>query len=192
MKNARILAAASTMMVGLMTACGTSTPSASPVPPEKNCAEVTKPSDPHNLIGTQWPWMSACSALDDVTPGVDPQRADDIVFDARQRVEAAKRGISMMSSAGNKLNDPEALGKYRSYIENLRGRLAFDLVDSRLALEGTPPAGFHLDYSKHPNPKSCADAWDVQRCTATGGKDKGSPPWYLTHSASPGLTGEGR
>lgn len=39
---------------------------------------------------------------------------------------------------------------------------------------------------------SCVDAWDFQRCIASSGKDMGAPPWYLTHSASPGLTGGGR
>ncbi|SIE96586.1 hypothetical protein [Mycobacteroides abscessus] len=48
-------------------------------------------------------------------------------------------------------------------------------------------------YQDHPNPLSCSDAWDFDKCRATHGADKGAPPWYLTHSASPGLTeGQGR
>lgn len=39
---------------------------------------------------------------------------------------------------------------------------------------------------------SCVDAWDFQRCIGSGGKEMGQPPAYLTHSASPGLTGGGR
>lgn len=196
MKHNRILAAAASAaaLVGL-TACGsTSTPSAAPIPPDKDCTEVSKPADPHNLIGREWPWMSACGLMSDVTPGVDSQRAAEIVFDARQHVEAAKRNISVLATAGNKEADPDAQAKYRSYIENLRGNLTNDLMDSRLALGGTPPAGFRLDYTKHHDPsKTCADAWDFKACVATGGADKGQPPSYLTHSASPGLTeGQGR
>lgn len=191
MKKNLMLAAASAAVVGL-TACGGSTPSASPVPPDKDCTELAKPNDPHNLIGREWPWP-ACNALSDVTPGVDPQRAEDIVFDARQRVAAAKRNISVLATVGNRETDPVAQAQFHGRIESVRGRLADDLMNSRLALQGTPPEGFSLDYSKHPNPLSCADAWDFDNCIATGGKDKGSPPWYLqTHSASPAWTGEGR
>lgn len=196
MKHNRILAAAaSTLAVGLLSACGhTSTPSAQSIPPDKNCTEVVRPADPHNLIGREWPWMSACSALSDVQPGVDKNRAEAIVFDARQHVVGAKMAISEMATDGNKEADPDAQAKYRSYIENLRGNLANDLMDSRLALGGTPPAGFRLDYTKHHDPsKTCSDAWDFKACVATGGADKGQPPSYLTHSASPGLTeGQGR
>lgn len=197
MKN-RILAAtvASTMVVGLLSACGsTSTPTARPIPPDKDCTEVAKPTDPHNLIGREWPWMSACGVMSDVTPGVDSQRAAEIVFDARQHVEAAKRNISVLATAGNKEADPDAQAKYRSYIENLRGNLADDLMRSRMALEGHAPEGFSLDYTKHHDPsKTCADAWDSRQCIATHGADKGQPPpWYpQTPSASPGLTGAGR
>ncbi|SKO98094.1 hypothetical protein [Mycobacteroides abscessus] len=191
MKNARILAlASSAAVVGLMTACGTSTPSASPVPADKNCTELARPADPHNLIGREWPWP-ACSALDDVTPGVDPQRAEAIVFDARQRVAAAKRNIAVRATVGNKETDPDALTEFHGRIENVRGRLADDLMASRLALQGTPPAGFSLDYRNSPNPLSCADAWDFEKCIETGGRDKGVFP-YETHTASPGMTGEGR
>lgn len=188
-KKNLILAAASAAVVGL-TACGTSTPSASPIPADSNCTELAKPADPHGLIGNEWPWP-ACSALSDVTPGVDQARAAEIVFDARQHVAAAKRNISVLATVGNKETDPEALTEFHGRIESVRGRLADDLMNSRLALQGTPPDGFSLDYSKTSNPKSCADAWDFQRCIATGGRDKGTFP-YETHTASPGLTGTGR
>lgn len=36
---------------------------------------------------------------------------------------------------------------------------------------------------------SCADAWNFDKCVATGGKDMGAPPWYLIHSASPAWAG---
>lgn len=197
MKHNRIaVAAASAALVGLMTACGhTSTPVAQPIPPDTDCTEVARPADPNGLIGREWPWP-ACNALSDVTPGVDSQRAAEIVFDARQRVVAARMAISLLSTMGNKETSEDAHAKFRFYIENLRGNLADDLMHSRMALEGTPPAGFHLDYTKHHDPsKTCADAWDVRKCTATQGADKGQPPpWYpQTPSASPGLTeGQGR
>lgn len=197
MKKNVILAAvaASTLAVGLA-ACGhASEPSASPVPPDKDCTEVARPADPNDLIGREWPWMSACSALYDVQPGVDKERADSIVFDARQRVAETKYHISLLATMGNKESNPEAQAKFRSYIQDARGRLADDLMDSRLALQGTPPDGFSLGYTKHHDPsKTCADAWDVAKCIATHGADKGQPPpWYpQTPSASPGLTGAGR
>lgn len=187
-----IIAATSAALVAVgLTACGsTSTPVAQPIPPDKGCMEVARPDDPHNLIGNEWPWP-ACSALSDVTPGVDKDRAQEIVFDARQHVLAARMAISLLSTMGNKENGEDAQDRFRFYIENLRGRLADDLMRSQMALEGHAPEGFSLDYRNSPNPLSCADAWDLAKCTATGGKDKGSPPWYLTHSASPGLA-EGR
>lgn len=193
MKKNVILAAvaASTLAVGLA-ACGShSTPAAQPVPPDRNCTELAKPADPHGLIGNEWPWP-ACSALSDVIPGVDQARAEAIVFDARQHVAAAKRNISLLATVGNKETDPEALTQFHDRIENVRGRLADDLMASSLALKGTPPQGFSLAYRNGPNPLSCSDAWDFDKCISTGGKDKGTFP-YETHSASPGLTGgEGR
>ncbi|KRQ26390.1 hypothetical protein AOT83_19200 [Mycobacteroides sp. H001] len=96
---------------------------------------------------------------------MDQQRAEAVVFDARQHVVAAKMAISMMATTGNKDSSPDAQAKYHSYIQDARGRLAGALVDSTLALKGTPPEGFSLDYVR-------------------GG---------TIHSASPGLTeGQGR
>ncbi|MBN7561424.1 hypothetical protein [Mycobacteroides abscessus] len=161
MKKNVILAAvaASTVAVGL-SACGhTSSPGAQPVPPDSNCAEVARPADPHGLIGREWPWMSACDVMSDVTPGVDQARADSIVYDARARVVAAKMQISMMATDGNKLTDPLAQQPYRAKIEDIRGRLASDLVDSSLALKGTPPAGFELGYVRGNDIHSASPAW---------------------------------
>lgn len=191
-KNLILAAASAALTVGLA-ACGhASTPEAQPIPADKNCAEVARPADPHGLIGNDWPWMSACGVMSDVQPGVDKERADSIVFDARQRVVAAKMAISVLSTMGNKETDPDALTEFHGRIENVRGRLADDLMASRLALQGTPPAGFSLDYSKTHDPsKTCADAWDVAKCIATHGADKGAFP-YEMHTASPGMTGEGR
>ncbi|MBN7493068.1 hypothetical protein I3U56_21675 [Mycobacteroides abscessus subsp. abscessus] len=194
MKKSTILAAvaaSAALTVGLAACGNTSTPSASPVAPDKDCTELARPADPHNLIGREWPWP-ACSALDDVQPGVNQERAEAVVFDARQRVAAAKRNIAVLATVGNRENDPDALTEFHGRIENVRGRLADDLMASRLALQGTPPAGFSLDYSKTHDPsKTCADAWDVAKCIATHGADKGAFP-YEMHTASPGMTGEGR
>lgn len=194
MANIRILAATAASMAAVgLAACGSpSAPVAQPVPADKDCTERARPADPHNLIGREWPWP-ACSALDDVQPGVNQERAEAVVFDARQRVAAAKRNIAVLATVGNRENDPEALTEFHGRIENVRGRLADDLMASRLALQGTPPQGFELDYTKHHDPsKTCSDAWDVPRCTETHGADKGEPPPYLTHTASPAWTGTGR
>ncbi|MBV6362762.1 hypothetical protein HZD78_22715 [Mycobacteroides chelonae] len=183
MKHTRILAAvaASAAVVGL-SACGNDTPAAQPIPPDSNCAEVSKPVDPQNLIGNDWPWMSACDVLSDVAPAVDQARADSIVFDARQHVDEAKRHISILSTMGNKESDPEVQADYRHRIEVVRGHLAEALMDSSLALRGTPPAGFALGYTKNwDESKTCSGAMDFDKCISE-----------RPHSASPGLTGGGR
>lgn len=79
-------------------------------------------------------------------------------------------------------------------------RILAALAAITVGLLGAPLAG--ADPTPSPTPGgyspvripgfSCVDAWDFQRCIRSGGKDMGAPPWYLTHSASPGLTGGGR
>lgn len=170
MKNIRILAAitASTMaMVGL-SACGSpSTPEAQPIPPDKNCVEVAKPTDPHGIIPSDgWPFP-ACSALSDVQPGVDQARAAAVVYDARQRVAAAKREISLLAAQGSQLADIETnsdatVADYRVRIEDVRGRIAADLVNSTLALKGTPPEGFSLGYVRGEDVHSASPIWTGQ------------------------------
>ncbi|WP_100467618.1 hypothetical protein [Mycobacteroides abscessus] len=183
MKKNLIVAAmaASALTVGL-SACGSSSaPAAQPIGADKDCTELAKPNDPRNLIGHEWPWP-ACSALSDVKPQVDQQRAEAIVFDARQRVVAAKRNISVLATVGNKETDPEALTGFHDRIENVRGQLADDLMASHAALEGHAPEGFSLAYTRHSDEgKTCADAMDFQACASE-----------RPHSASPGLTGGGR
>lgn len=181
MKKNLIVAASATLALSVgLAACGTSTPAAQPIPPDKNCVEIAKPSDPHGLIGREWPWP-ACSALSDVTPGVDESRAAAIVYDARQRVVAAKRNISVLATVGNKEADPETLTEFHDRIEDVRGRLADDLMASRAALEGHAPERFSLAYTRHSDEdKTCADALDFQACVSE-----------RPHSASPGVT-EGR
>lgn len=183
MKKNRILAAlaASALSVGLA-ACGShSAPTASLIGADKDCTELARPADPHGLIGREWPWP-ACSALSDVTPGVDESRAAAIVYDARARVVAAKRNISVLAVVGNKETDTEALTEFHSRIEDVRGQLADDLMASRAALEGHAPEGFSLAYTKHSDEgKTCSDALDFQVCVSE-----------RPHSASPGLAGGGR
>lgn len=180
-KNIIAATAASLVAVGLA-ACGhDSAPEAQPIGADKDCTELAKPADPKGLIGREWPWP-ACDALSDVTPGVGQQRAAEIVYDARQRVVAAKRNIAILTVVGNKETDPEALAEFHSRIENVRGQLADDLMASHAALEGHAPEGFTLAYSKHSNEgKTCSDALDFQACVSDA----------RVHSASPGLT-EGR
>lgn len=166
MKNARILAliTVSAATVGL-SACGSpSTPEAQPVPPDKNCTELAKPADPHGIIPSDgWPWP-ACDALSDVQPGVDQARAAEIVYDARARVAAAKRSISLLAAQGNQLasietNSDATVADYRGRIEDVRGRLADDLMVSSLALKGTPPQGFSLAYVRGETVHSASPAW---------------------------------
>lgn len=72
--------------------------------------------------------------------------------------------------------------------------LTVGLLAAPLAGADPTPSPTPGGYQDHPNPLSCSDAWDFDKCRATGGADKGSPPWYLQGaSASPGLTeGQGR
>lgn len=164
MKN-RILAAvaASALTVGL-SACGHTEHAAQPIPADSNCVEVAKPSDPHGLVPSDgWPWP-ACDALSDVQPRVDQQRAEAVVYDARARVSAAKREISLLASQGNQLADIETnsdatVADYRGRISDTRGRIAQDLMNSRLALQGTPPQGFALAYVKGETVHSASPIW---------------------------------
>lgn len=167
--NARILAtvAASAAVVGLMSACGHTEHAAQPIPADSNCVEVAKPTDPHGIIPSDgWPFP-ACSALSDVQPGVDQARAAEIVFDARQRVAAAKRDISLLAAQGNQLagivtNSDATVTQYRDRISDVRGRIADDLMNSRLALQGTPPAGFSLGYVRGGDVHSASPIWTGQ------------------------------
>lgn len=166
MKNLILaLTVMSAATVGL-SACG-HTSAAQPIPPDKGCVEIAKPSDPHGLIGRDgWPWP-ACDALSDVTPGVDTAKAEAIVYDARQHVIAAKREVSLLVSQGNQLADTETnsdatVADYRVRIEDVRGRIAQDLMNYRLALQGTPPKDFALGYVKGGDVHSASPIWTGQ------------------------------
>lgn len=166
MKHIIVAATVASMTVGLA-ACGHDSTPAQPIPPDKNCVEVAKPADPHGIIPSDgWPFP-ACSALSDVQPGVDQARAAVVVYDARQRVFAAKREISLLAAQGNQLADIETnsdatVTQYRDRISDVRGRIADDLVNSTLALKGTPPAGFSLGYVRGEDVHSASPAWTGQ------------------------------
>lgn len=166
-KNVIAATVASTMMAVGLAACGTSTSAAQPIAADKNCTELSKPADPKGIIPSDgWPWP-ACDALSDVTPGVDESHAWEIVYDARQRVVAAKRAISLLATQGNQLativtNSDAIVTDYRGRIEDVRGRIAADLVNSTLALKGTPPAGFSLGYVRGEDVHSASPIWTGQ------------------------------
>ncbi|WP_100485826.1 hypothetical protein [Mycobacteroides abscessus] len=165
MMNARILAATAASLVAVgLAACSTSAPAAQTIGADPNCVEIAKPSDPHGLIPSDgWPWP-ACDALSDVTPGVNTAKAESIVYDARQHVVAAKRAISLLAAQGNQLADivtdsTATVTQYRDRISDTRGRIADDLMASRLALQGTPPQGFALAYVKGETVHSASPIW---------------------------------
>lgn len=166
MKKNLILAAITASAVVGLAACGshTSEPVAQPIGADPNCTELARPADPHGLIPSDgWPWP-ACDALSDVQPGVDQARAAEIVYDARARVAAAKRSISLLAAQGNQLasietNSDATVADYRGRIEDVRGRLADDLMVSSLALKGTPPQGFSLAYVRGETVHSASPAW---------------------------------
>lgn len=165
-KNLILAATAASMVVGLA-ACGHTEHAAQPIPADSNCVEVAKPTDPHGIIPSDgWPWP-ACSALSDVQPGVGQQRAEAVVYDARQRVAAAKRAISLLAAQGNQLagivtNSDATVAGFRDRISDTRGRLADDLVNSALALKGTPPQDFHLGYVRGGDVHSASPLWNGQ------------------------------
>ncbi|SID53550.1 Uncharacterised protein [Mycobacteroides abscessus subsp. abscessus] len=68
------------------------------------------------------------------------------------------------------------------------------LMGAPAALADPNPGPTGPGYSPTPIPGySCSDAWDFDKCIASGGKDMGTPPWYLIHTASPAwMGGEGR
>ncbi|WP_457125839.1 hypothetical protein [Mycobacteroides abscessus] len=162
MKHIIVAATVASMAVGLV-ACGhDSTPAAQLIGADKNCVEVAKPADPHGIIPSDgWPFP-ACSALSDVQPGVDQARAAAVVYDARARVVAAKREIIFLAAKGNQATDPQQATGFRDRISDARGRIADDLMNSRLALQGTPPQGFSLAYVRGEDTHTASPLWTGQ------------------------------
>lgn len=160
MKNARILAvaAASTLAVGL-SACGsTSTPSAPPSPDlfprEQQCQDIKRPADPHGLIGSHWLNDDACNIFN-VTrpgPGVDPDQAEKIVYNARMKLVMGKRDIYalVVFLANDQLDHPTGVNTdFAGLIAQRYSTIKDEMDASRAALAGHAPEGFRIDFLKN-------------------------------------------
>lgn len=157
MKNLILaLTVMSAATVGL-TACGhTSTPAAQSVPDvfpiERGCADVSRPADPHGLIGDNWLTDDACAIFNMNRPGagVDAEQAAKIVYDARMRALAGKRDISLLARQGSaQISTPSGLETdFKSAITERRAALKQELNASGLALQGRAPEGYSIAYLK--------------------------------------------
>ncbi|MDO3129685.1 hypothetical protein P5V43_21495 [Mycobacteroides abscessus subsp. bolletii] len=157
MKHTRILAlAASTVTVGLLAACGTtstpSVPGAQPFPRERQCQDIQRPADPHGFIGDHWFKDDACSILNmnNPGPGVDPDQAARIVYDARMRMLMGKRDIAMLAIEGSKqLDHPSGVTTdFASVIAQRYSTVKDEVNASRAALGGHAPEGFKVTIVK--------------------------------------------
>lgn len=179
MKKNLILAAitASALTVGL-SACGSHSkpaaqPGTQPFPAEHACADVSRPADPHNLIGDNWLKDNPCAIfnMNNPGPGVDSEQAEKIVYDSRMKALAGKRDISLLARQGNaQISTPSSVETdFKSVIAQRRASLKAELDASSLALQGQAPEGFRIEYLKNSDTSnSHVDDWP--------------------HSASPGLT----
>lgn len=155
-KNLMLALGVSLVAVGL-DACGShSAPEAQPLPDvfpaERACADIPKPSDPHNLIGDNWLTDNACAVfnMNNPGPGVDPDQAARIVYDARMRAFMGKRDIAILVRQGNaQISTPSGVETdFKGAIAQRRAALKQELTDSGLALQGKAPEGFHIEYLK--------------------------------------------
>ncbi|MBN7467063.1 hypothetical protein ACM0AZ_12650 [Mycobacteroides abscessus subsp. massiliense] len=157
MKNLILaLTVMSAATVGLA-ACGSpSTPEAQPLPDvfpaERACADVPRPSDPHNLIGDNWLNDNPCAIFNLNHPGegVDAEQAARIVYDARMKALAGKRDIALLARQGSaQINTPSGLQTdFKSVIAQRRASLKAELDASSLALQGRAPQGYSISYLK--------------------------------------------
>lgn len=158
MKKSTILAAtvASVVAVGL-SACGhASTPEAQPspdvFPAERACADIPRPSDPHNLIGDNWLKDNACAVFNMNRPGagINADQAARIVYDARMKAFMGKRDIAILARQGNaQISTPTGVvTDFKSVIAQRRASLKQELTASGLALQGKAPEGFRIEYLK--------------------------------------------
>lgn len=164
MKHNRILAAAaSTLTVGLLAACGsTSAPTASPEPQpfprEQQCQDISRPADPHNVIGNNWVADDACNVLNlnRPGPGVDADQAEKIVYDARMKLLLGKRDIAMLAIEGNKqIDHPTGVTTdFAGLIAARHATITEELNDSRAALGGHAPEGYRIDILKRDTPSA--------------------------------------
>lgn len=158
MKHTRILAlAASTVTVGLLAACGTtstpSVPDAQPFPREQQCADIQRPADPHNIIGNNWFKDDACDILNlnHPGPGVDADQAEKIVYDARMKMLLGKRDIAMLAIEGSKqLDHPSGVTTdFADIIAQRYSTVKDEVSASRAALGGHAPEGYRIDFVKN-------------------------------------------
>lgn len=157
MKHNRILAAvaASAAVVGLVSACGhTSEPAAQPdlFPREQQCTDVSRPADPHNVLGASWFRDDACDILnlDHAGPGVDPDQAARIVYDARMKMVMGKRDLYSLAVEANQQLDRDHGVKtdFAGIIAQWHKNIKDELNASRDALAGHAPEGFRIEYRK--------------------------------------------
>lgn len=155
MKNRILAAVAASAVVGL-SACGTNTPAAQPgtqpFPVERACADVPRPSDPHNLIGDNWLKDDACAIFNMNRPGagVDGDQAEKIVYDARMKAFMGKRDIAILARQGNaQISTPTGVETdFKEVISERRAALKQELTNSGLALQGQAPQGYSISYLK--------------------------------------------
>ncbi|MDO3167180.1 hypothetical protein P5V90_09460 [Mycobacteroides abscessus subsp. abscessus] len=153
-----IVAATSAALVAVgLAACGSHStpeaqPGAQPFPAERACADIPRPSDPHNLIGDNWLKDNACAVFNMNRPGagVDADQAARIVYDARMKAFMGKRDIAMLARQGNaQISTPGGMSTdFKSVIAQRRASLKQELTASGLALQGKAPEGFHISYLK--------------------------------------------
>ncbi|SHX81833.1 hypothetical protein [Mycobacteroides abscessus] len=153
MKKHTILAAAaaSTLAAVGLTACGqANTPAAQPqpFPRERQCQDIPKPADPHNVIGTHWFKDDACDILNlnHPGPGVDADQAEKIVYDARMRMLFGKRDIAMLAIEANKQLD-HPTGVVTDFADIIAARYSTikdEVSASRDALGGHAPEGYRI------------------------------------------------
>lgn len=161
--NSRILAAvaASALTVGL-TACWCSrTPTASPEPQpfprELQCQDIQRPADPHGFIGDHWFKDDACSILNmnNPGPGVDPDQAARIVYDARMKMLFGKRDIAELAMYANKqIDHPGVVTDFAGLIAQRYSFIKDELNASRAALGGHAPEGYRIDILKRDTPSA--------------------------------------
>ncbi|AGM27702.1 hypothetical protein I3U61_21830 [Mycobacteroides abscessus subsp. massiliense] len=154
-KNIIATTSAALVAVGL-SACGTNTPAAQPspdvFPTEQGCSDIPRPSDPHGLIGDNWLKDNACAVFNMNRPGVgvDPSQAEKIVYDARMKALAGKRGIALLARQGNaQTSAPSGVETdFKSVIAQRLASLKAELTNSGLALQGQAPQGYSISYLK--------------------------------------------
>ncbi|MBN7483717.1 hypothetical protein [Mycobacteroides abscessus] len=157
MKHIILAATAASLVAVGLSACGhDSAPEAQPSPDvfpvERGCADIPKPTDPHNLIGDNWLTDNACAVFNMNNPGagVDPLQAEKIVYDARMKALMGKRDLALLARQGSAQSDnPSGLQTdFKSTIAQRGAALKQELDASGLALQGHAPEGFRIEYLK--------------------------------------------